>query len=859
MTIQYLKRLLKELQDAQYAQDKILTSLNEGRIQAALQQSMTQNGTFLLDATTDELKELGLDQVVDIIAKGLGYLEGGRLYDADGNVTDKAYEIISGVLRDSGLSSLVSGQSYTIGELARIDKTKRPREYRRLIELFSSALNITAEELENQLNDPNSELRQKFSNVTLGDFLSTSDELADHITTLTSLFEKLVSATGLTVENLQDIIRSSPQYLKYIGDTRGMLKAIFSDIGTYTAVMSQSLFREMMTTTGVGSVYKDDLYYGGVLTEDEVSALQSSSFGNAENLEAMMDALLDPENGLAPELVNKVLGHMKDYIGKINPEKMIKQWEAEQISAFLQKDLERQIDSLNKQKEALQQINKQREYENKLIEARNKLEEAGKEKRRVWREGVGWVYEANQEALKEAQKNLEEVQNERRVKELELQIEQLQAYKDFLAKMPDEVAFENMKNAYQEWVDSNEETLTSLTSVMNKVEAMYKGTDEEMTVTKGDTTGNSFGDQFDKSLSTKQEEVASTGSGSAGGEKKEDIVDKIKDLWAAHSQQFGELSDMKKEGKEYSEDYYEKQTELYNTDTAFWEYLRQLQEEDPDRFKEVIDELIKGGVDFKNDPLGAMFANAANTGKLASMSAIASSDNKRKIKIDGEDYVINMQGEVNAESPTYQHLQEDFANGNSNKDMGHYWTPEQVQEGTLLWSGWKDLTPEQRENFDKNYKRNLNQFVQREKLNGAILAGGKDDLAFVDPYDAGVLHPIEKAALGSFGLSGGPTLINEKGTEAVVTPYGTVASLPSGTGVVPADVTKNLWSLGEVAPSILRLLDGSNPSLVERLYGDQHSDLNIGVFNMNVTADGNFDVEAWIKQVRSAIELRKNQ
>jgi hypothetical protein len=50
-------------------------------------------------------------------------------------------------------------------------------------------------------------------------------------------------------------------------------------------------------------------------------------------------------------------------------------------------------------------------------------------------------------------------------------------------------------------------------------------------------------------------------------------------------------------------------------------------------------------------------------------------------------------------------------------------------------------------------------------------------------------------------------MINEPwagGTEAIVTPNGTITALPSHTGIVPADLTRNLYKLGEVAPNLIR-------------------------------------------------------
>ena len=69
------------------------------------------------------------------------------------------------------------------------------------------------------------------------------------------------------------------------------------------------------------------------------------------------------------------------------------------LSSYIEtnvKLMEQEIDNLTQQRDMLQNINKQREYENRLLEARNKLEDAQNEKQRVYRAGVGWVYESSQ-------------------------------------------------------------------------------------------------------------------------------------------------------------------------------------------------------------------------------------------------------------------------------------------------------------------------------------------------------------------------------------------------------------------------------------------------------------------------------
>jgi hypothetical protein len=57
------------------------------------------------------------------------------------------------------------------------------------------------------------------------------------------------------------------------------------------------------------------------------------------------------------------------------------------------------------------------------------------------------------------------------------------------------------------------------------------------------------------------------------------------------------------------------------------------------------------------------------------------------------------------------------------------------------------------------------------------------------------------------------SLINEPyagGTETIVTPSGTITALPSHTGIVPADLTRSLYQLGEVAPNLIKSYNPEN-------------------------------------------------
>lgn len=114
-------------------------------------------------------------------------------------------------------------------------------------------------------------------------------------------------------------------------------------------------------------------------------------------------------------------------------------------------------------------------------------------------------------------------------------------------------------------------------------------------------------------------------------------------------------------------------------------------------------------------------------------------------------------------------------------------------------------------------------------------------------------------ASGTTSFPGGQTLINELGTEAVITPGGTLTALPSKTGIVPADITRNVWALGEVAPTLIARLgsltqkpltgNGANTTYEEGQYIDN--------LTMNVYPAKGDDFNKILEQARAQVRLTR--
>lgn len=130
--------------------------------------------------------------------------------------------------------------------------------------------------------------------------------------------------------------------------------------------------------------------------------------------------------------------------------------------------LDAQSEALNSQKEsveeyydtvldALEKMNDEQERANALAEAYEALMNAMTQKsKKVYKEGLGWVWEADQEAIKEAKKNYEDLLNEQTIADIEQQRD------DAVGSLEDQI------EALEKYVESWDEVLEKFTNESNR-------------------------------------------------------------------------------------------------------------------------------------------------------------------------------------------------------------------------------------------------------------------------------------------------------------------------------------------------------------------------------------------------------
>ena len=112
-------------------------------------------------------------------------------------------------------------------------------------------------------------------------------------------------------------------------------------------------------------------------------------------------------------------------------------------------------------------------------------------------------------------------------------------------------------------------------------------------------------------------------------------------------------------------------------------------------------------------------------------------------------------------------------------------------------------------------------------------------------------------ASGTLSFSGGRTLINENGLESIITPQGTITSLPAKSGILPADLTKNLWTLGEVAPNLIARLSGNNLQTTNSTSAIDNS-ISINKLDATFHTTQDFDGHQFITDLKNQVLLTAN-
>jgi TP901 family phage tail tape measure protein len=781
--------ILDNLKSIKEKQGQIYDEVNEQNVDAAvltagLKNSAGTTTTSITSMTTSQLKNLGIDKIRDMVAQELmanGGLAGHDIYIGEGNdrvMTDYAKNLIDSTLKQySSIYGVVSGESYKLSEIFDLAEGTADEKATKLKieEEFASAIGTTIDKL--------SDYASKYGDLTLGDFLSTPADLRTNLESYAKILNEIGSATGLTNETMESIISKYPDLIEYLGDTATLTTKLLGKMGQTSDLYSSGTMSSILGSSSVFDTLVSAIKAMGTGAGSLYDAVESDKvFGNASSLSDIL-TWLGSGSDLAKrvqEVINKVLNFNVD----VKEDQTI----LNDVISYQTKMMDKQITNLNDQKEALSKINSQREYGNKLIEAQLKLEDAQK-KKLVYREGVGFTYESDQAAIKEAQDALDELDVTKQQDLLQTEIDQLTSEKELLSDLANDSELKNLKEIYESWAKSNGVINTDQAKILTTITQLYNNF-ASLNVASAVSSG------------------ASTSAASASAAKEK-------------------------------------------MDTAWKNYQANSTSANLQAWQEAAKAYMNSGSGYSEDNMSeeqrTAYEKAIYSGKTYTFT---DHDGKRHIATSTDPLLDSSDDGSNALKYAQSH-DDVFVYSSAHKNgrsVSQLYSENYDSLSALLGALYKEEDGPLLLYADGKYIAYTGEQVLSTKVSDAT---GDTSSQFV--YKA--------AALGSYGLPGGQTLLNEKGTEAIVTPYGTLTSLPSGTGVVPADLTQKLYDLSMVSPSILNALGAykTGAGVAVSGIGGSSTDesLNINSLTMNVTAGSDFDADAFAEQLKQQAALTK--
>lgn len=195
----------------------------------------------------------------------------------------------------------------------------------------------------------------------------------------------------------------------------------------------------------------------------------------------------------------------------------------------LKKLKEEQEDYYDKLIDDKKAANDETEKELELARLQEALANAQKEKtKRVWREGIGWVWEADQEAIKEAQKALDEFNKEQEldalekqkdeaIKNIEDQIDAWEKYKESWENVADDYETQQVRItlAQQLGADAEAKILQKRLDVLEDYKSKYLATMKEITDLENTPSDKLNGYNTPKDTNTTNGNSSSGGSSSS--------------------------------------------------------------------------------------------------------------------------------------------------------------------------------------------------------------------------------------------------------------------------------------------------------------------------------------------------------
>lgn len=703
---------------------------------------------------------------------------------------------------DRGESINWEGSGYTDKQLALLVYAANPEQQ----QLFANAWNTNIEGAK--------KLAERFKDLSTAEGLLSTTEVVDKYSKLNDIFEDLSDNSRLTVENYAKMIEEYPQLISGAGSLTDLYDKI---VNQQAFSLGNAMYNRIMTEASVGNQFKKqfkDQIAG--LGDDVAKALGDNGITLTNILEKAQSYESAGETAKAEGLRKLV----QEYFNQI-PELEFNNPVLEKVIEYQEKLWEKQISNLEEQKEALSKVNEEREKELNLMKAQEQLENARKEKKMVYREGVGFVYEADESAISEAQKNLEDLDTQKRQDEIQAEIDRLNYFKETMDALKDDQVMAALKKNFDTYTSSLAENRKSLGSNTEAVLKLADALNNQKIKFEYDKDGNfniTLPDGSTESLNS-QKNIA------------ENTTKQLEALSNAKTT----LSDAKANISKYTAGTTDYSAAVSRYNTALSAY---------NTAKTALGDKASGNEKYQNIVADdSSYEKMEDAGYVLYPNAISQPPKDAKKKGWAYDSWSHENG-LKLSNTAAMGKPGDF------DDHPEYSSVKKYQ-GNNTWGEWKALEGDWK--ALPNYSIVANE-MHNDEYNFVL------DGALRKLIDAKTNDNASNYAFGTLGKpTSGLSYINELGTEAIITPSGTLTALPSKTGIIPADITKNLWGLGEVAPNLVGMLD----SLKQQRFDTEAKTITneegvyIDRLDMSIYPKEGYNMDEFISQLRAKAALTR--
>lgn len=731
------------------------------------------------------------------------------------------------------------------------------------ITTIAHAMNMTVQEFEKANADG------AFNWLTTDVAIGGIDKLNEKMQTFNDLLSAASEDSLLTSENLNKIANQFPTLLRGVDKAGKYTTDLSSDniLDNIIRMMTdENSLREIYSGLFSGSMARDSAIWSNFMTLGKGSEIANSNLSEdikervkrAGSYSEIIDIFSRPE-------MKEYNDAFKEYVTSMYPITDLLDTQAKILKEYGEHTLETEISNLESVRDSLDNVNKQREKELELIKAKEALENASKEKKRIYRAGVGFVYATDQEAVKSAQEKVNELERQRDKDNIQYQIDSLQQQKEILENIENNKQLEALVDTAESILNGSGSNggiagiITAVNSITsdeftNKIKEQVKAGIDESTQKTNEETKENAG--LDYQTAINEAKAFQNGQVFAGYDK--NGVAQFRNMTDEEKKAFG--------GQTPAEI-------AKHPNSPYYAAAKQKEED-------LINNVINTRQIFAN--LGGKVSSEDSFTGENNGSIFTSKGNKR-VKITGEDGSIaafEIGGYFDWEENTKQFNTSDKKGGakvlryaKQNPDgtferMKKFENAENmtIKEAIDSLDGPAAIMNLNGRNYimykgadGKTYQMSAWDFG-KEKWRDPGYAAGYSSVWQSNVFDSQISKFINEAdsyASGTLSSSGGRSLINENGLESIITPSGTITSIPAKSGIVPADLTRNLWALGEVAPNLIARLGGNS---LQTNNSNSSTDNSINIQNLDATfnTQSDFDGRRFLTDLRNQVILTAN-